>query len=103
MRAWFSKWIGWVRIFAFIGLLCGLLIRIGDPGPVAALRFATFDFFQQIKPREMTPVPVAILDIDDKSLETVGQWPSPRNRVADMVNAATAAGVVAMAFDVVFA
>ncbi len=102
MRAWFSKWIGWVRIFAFFGLLCGLLIRIGDPGPVAALRFATFDFFQQIKPRELTPVPVAILDIDDKSLETVGQWPWPRNRVADMVNAATKAGAVAIAFDIVF-
>ncbi|WP_050928179.1 CHASE2 domain-containing protein [Aestuariivita boseongensis] len=84
-------------------MLFALLIRIGDPGPVAALRFATFDFFQQIKPREMVPVPVAILDIDDKSLETVGQWPWPRNRVADMVNAATAAGAVAIAFDVVFA
>lgn len=103
MRAWFSRWVGWVRVLAFIGLLCGLLIRIGDPGPVAALRFATFDFYQQVKPRDYTPVPVAILDIDDKSLETIGQWPWPRNRVAQMVNAATAAGAVAIAFDIVFA
>ncbi len=102
MRAWFSKWVGWVRVFAFVGLLCALLIRIGDPGPVAALRFATFDFYQQIKPRELTPLPVTILDIDDKSLETVGQWPWPRNKVAEMVTAATAAGAVAIAFDVVF-
>ena len=87
---------------AFIGMLFALLIRVGDPGPLQSLRFATFDFYQQIKPREMTPLPVAILDIDDRSLEAVGQWPWPRNKVAEMVDAATAAGAVAIAFDIVF-
>lgn len=102
MKDWLSKWVGWIRIAAFVGLLFGLLIRVGDPAPVSALRFATFDFFQQLKPRDLAPLPVAILDIDDRSLEAIGQWPWPRNRVADMVNAATAAGVVALAFDIVF-
>ncbi len=103
MKDWFGRWIGWVRVVAFLGVLFGLVIRVGDPVPVEALRNAAFDFYQQIKPREAVPVPVAILDIDDRSLEELGQWPWPRNRVAEMVRAATAAGAVAIAFDVVFA
>jgi adenylate cyclase len=102
MKRWLGRWVGWVRIAAFTGLLFMLVIRIGDPPPVSALRFAVFDIYQQIKPREITPQPVAILDIDDRSLEELGQWPWPRNKVADMVTAATQAGAVAIAFDIVF-
>ena len=92
-----------MRVFALLCVLFGLIIRVGDPGPISGLRNAAFDLYQQIKPREAAPVPVAILDIDDRSLEVLGQWPWPRNRVAEMVRAATAAGAVAIAFDVVFA
>ena len=102
MKDWFTKWIGWVRVAAFIGLMLGLSLRVADPGPLQSLRFTTFDIYQQIKPRELTPMPVSILDIDDKSLEAIGQWPWPRDRVAAMVDAATAAGAVALAFDIVF-
>lgn len=103
MKAWFSKWIGWVRIIAVVGLVLGLLIRIGDPHPVQTLRNASFDFYLQTNPREYTPQPVAILDVDDRSLEELGQWPWPRTRVAEMVRKATENGAVAIAFDIVFA
>lgn len=103
MKLWFSKWIGWVRVVAFIGLICGIIIRIGDPYLVATLRNATFDFYHQSKPRDYTPLPVAILDIDDRSIEELGQWPWPRTRVAELVDKTTADGAVAIAFDIVFA
>lgn len=103
MKRWLSKWVGWVRVAAFIGLICGIIIRIGDPQPVATLRNATFDFYHQSKPREYTPLPVAILDVDDRSIEELGQWPWPRTRVAELVDKATADGAVAIAFDIVFA
>ena len=103
MKRWFSKWIGWVRVVAFIGLICGIIIRIGDPYLVATLRNATFDFYHQSKPRDYTPLPVAILDIDDRSIEELGQWPWPRTRVAELVDKTTADGAVAIAFDIVFA
>lgn len=102
MGDWFSKWVGWVRVVAIFGLLCGLVIRVADPAPVAGLRNATFDFYHQSKPRDFAPLPVAILDIDDRSLAEIGQWPWPRTRVAEMVQKATQAGAVAIAFDVVF-
>ncbi|MGC3936885.1 CHASE2 domain-containing protein [Roseobacter sp. EG26] len=102
MAQWFTKWIGWVRVIAFFGLLFGLIIRIGDPQPLETLRNASFDFYHQSKPRELTQLPVAIIDVDDTSIEEIGQWPWPRTRVADMVQLATAQGAVAIAFDIVF-
>ncbi|WP_300055330.1 CHASE2 domain-containing protein [uncultured Roseobacter sp.] len=103
MRQWFSKWVGWVRVIAIFGLLCGLMIRIADPPPIAALRNATFDLYHQSKPRDLTPLPVAILDVDDRSIEEIGQWPWPRNRIADLVDNAAALGAVAIGFDIIFA
>lgn len=80
-----------------------LAVRVADPLPVQQLRFTAFDLYQQIQPREFTPTPVTILDIDDPSLEAYGQWPWPRSRVADLVLKSFEAGAAAMAFDIVFA
>ncbi len=102
MKNWFSRWLGWVRLFAIFGLFCGLVIRVADPTPLSGLRNSTFDFFHQTKPRAPVPLPVAILDIDDRSLEQIGQWPWPRTRIAELVQKATEAGAVAIAFDIVF-
>ncbi|MEM7731902.1 MAG: adenylate/guanylate cyclase domain-containing protein [Pseudomonadota bacterium] len=97
------RWAMGGRILAvcLVGVL--LAIRVADPIPVQQLRFAAFDLYQQIKPREFSPAPVTILDIDDPSLEAYGQWPWPRTRVADLVIKSFEAGAVAMAFDIVFA
>mgnify|MGYP001823856094 CR=1 FL=1 len=103
MKRWLSKWVGWVRVVAFFGLACGLVIRVGDPYLVSTMRNITFDFYHQSKPRDYSPVPVAILDVDDRSIEALGQWPWPRTRIAEMVDKATQDGAVAIAFDVVFA
>ncbi len=80
-----------------------LVLRIADPPTVSGLRNAAFDVYQQVKPREPEQVPVTILDIDDPSIEEFGQWPWPRNRIAEMVSKTAAAGAVAIAFDIVFA
>jgi adenylate cyclase len=95
--------IDWTRIAA-LGLLAGLLgLRVIDPVPVQIVRNLTFDAYQQIEPRAPGSFPVAILDIDDPSITEIGQWPWPRNRIAEMVERATADGAVAIAFDIVFA
>ncbi|WP_162798025.1 CHASE2 domain-containing protein [Sulfitobacter sp. JL08] len=103
MKRSFSKWVGWVRIIAFVCVAFGIVVRIGDPLLVSAIRNAVFDFYHQTKPREYTPLPVAILDVDDRSIEALGQWPWPRTRIAEMVDKATQDGAVAIAFDIIFA
>src|SRR6202011_102401 len=67
------------------------------------LRVRTFDTFQVIDPRQKTAKPVTIVDIDEKSLAKLGQWPWPRTRIADLVTNLTRLGAVVIAFDIIFA
>lgn len=57
----------------FLGLL--LAIRFWDPAPIEILRLKTLDIYQVLKPRAATVQPVVIVDIDEQSLATHGQWP----------------------------
>lgn len=99
---WFARKFGWGRVIGLALLTALIVLRIADPIFVERLRLQAFDAFQQISPRERAPAPVAILDIDDRSLAEIGQWPWPRTVIADMTNKAAQAGAVAMAFDVIF-
>ena len=68
----------------------------------SSLQNYSFDTFQRILPREVYPEdPVIIIDIDDRSLAEIGQWPWPRNQLANLTNQAYAAA--ALGFDIVFA
>lgn len=99
---WFAQKISWSRV-AGLGLLILLLaVRIADPNFVQQLRHLAFDTFQQIHPRDPGSYPVAILDVDDQSLQEVGQWPWPRTQIAQMTQKAMQAGAVAIAFDIIF-
>jgi adenylate cyclase len=77
-------------------------LRIADPAPVEELRVRTFDTFQLLRPREAIQRPVVIVDIDEKSLGKIGQWPWPRTRMADLVNRLAQLGASVVAFDIVF-
>jgi len=92
--------VGYVLLFGFLALY------IADPKPVQFMRLKGFDFYQQMKPREIPPPerkPVTIIDLDEKSLSEVGQWPWPRNVLAQMVENLMKMGAVLVAFDMVFA
>lgn len=90
------------RAIAVVVLLALVALRIADPAPVEELRVRTFDTFQLLQPRETTKRPVVIVDIDEKSLKEIGQWPWPRTRVADVVNQLARLGAVVVAFDIIF-
>ena len=98
-----------MRRFGVARLVClALLIgfaalRIADPFAVEEVRLRTFDAYQIIDPRVKAARPVAIIDIDEKSLAKLGQWPWPRTRIADLIDKLTALGAVVIAFDIVFA
>jgi adenylate cyclase len=99
---WFKRHIGYAR-FLCLALLIGFAaLRVADPAPVEEIRVRTFDAFQRIDPRQKTARPVTIVDIDDKSLEKLGQWPWPRTRIADLITELTRLGAVVIGFDAVF-
>jgi adenylate cyclase len=102
LRRWFKQRFGYARLacLALLVLFAGL--RVLDPAPVEELRVRTFDTFQRFDPRKKVARPVTIVDIDDKSMEKLGQWPWPRTRIADLITELTRLGAVVIAFDAVF-
>src|ERR1700704_1438133 len=102
IRRWFKRRFGYARLVC-LALLIGLAaLRIADPAPIEELRVRTFDTFQRIDPRVKKARPVTIVDIDEKSLAKLGQWPWPRTRIADLITNLTKLGAVVIAFDVIF-
>ncbi|UFW49090.1 MULTISPECIES: CHASE2 domain-containing protein [Bradyrhizobium] len=102
LRRWFARKLGLARVMCLVLLAVFAGLRLWDPPPVQELRLRTFDMFQLLDPRHKAARPVVIVDIDDKSLARLGQWPWPRTRIADMIQSLTSNGAVAIGFDVVF-
>ena len=64
----------------------------GQAMDIAAKPFKTgrqflFDGYQRAFPRQPLAQPVTVVAIDEKSLKQLGQWPWPRNRLADLIDA----------------
>ena len=78
-------------------------IPVIDPFNVfTSLRNSAFDTFQIISPRQsQTKDNILILDIDEKSLSEIGQWPWSRSVLSKLVNQTNLSA--ALAFDIVFA
>jgi adenylate cyclase len=94
---------GIARLSALLLLFFLLAVRVWDPFLVELVRLKTFDLYQVVKPRTYQKLPVVIVDIDEKSLAELGQWPWPRSTIATMLQNIAQAGGVAVAFDIVFA
>lgn len=81
-----------------------VLVRIADPVPIVRLRLLGFDTFQLMAPRTYDPdLPVRIVDIDDASLERVGQWPWPRSVLAELTRKLAENGAAVIGYDIIMA
>ncbi len=60
-----------------------------------------FDAYQRILPRQETQWPVIIVDIDQASLEAVGDWPWSRGCLAQLIKASWELGARAVALDLI--
>ncbi|MBX3667525.1 MAG: SpoIIE family protein phosphatase [Rhodocyclaceae bacterium] len=67
-----------------IAIALGLTGIIGS-NYLAPLRLALFDSYQRAFPRQATEFPVTIVQIDEASLQALGQWPWPRIDLATLV------------------
>ncbi|MBT5659195.1 MAG: CHASE2 domain-containing protein, partial [Rhodospirillaceae bacterium] len=93
----------WLHILLPLAILAlAVTLRLSEPTAIINIRADAFDTFQRLQPREYTPVPVRIIDLDDASLERLGQWPWPRTQVAELVAKLTEMGAAAIVFDMVF-
>ena len=96
-----SKLIYWAVSLAI--LLVAGIVRWLDPTPIVRLRHIVFDTYQQLSPRIYDPATkVRILDVDDESLQRIGQWAWPRTVHAEIVTKLKDLGAAVIAYDVIF-
>jgi len=96
-----SRLVYWAVVLAI--LLVAGLVRLLDPTPILRLRHIVFDTYQQLAPRSYDPAAkVRILDVDDESLQRIGQWAWPRTVHADIVTRLKDLGAAVIAYDVIF-
>ncbi|WP_175147660.1 CHASE2 domain-containing protein [Paraburkholderia ultramafica] len=70
------------------------------PDSFKTARQLLFDQFQRHYPRTPTAQPVTIVEIDEETLASVGQWPWPRNRLAVLIDAIAAHKPLAIGLDI---
>jgi adenylate cyclase len=78
------------------------VLHIVNPPILSIAGNLIFDAYQRIAPREYLDSPVRVVDIDDETLERLGQWPWPRTEVARLTETLVGAGAAVVAFDIVF-
>ncbi len=78
------------------------LLYLFKPGFLDLLELKLYDTQLQSAHSPVQTGRVAIVDIDEKSLRTIGQWPWPRYRVAQLFNEINSAGVRAVGLDILF-
>ncbi len=69
--------------------------------PFKSVRLALFDEYQNISPRQPQSQPVVIVEIDEATLDALGQWPWPRNYFAVLIDAINALKPAAVGLDII--
>jgi len=84
-------------------LLLAVGLRVADPPLLAQFRLFVFDTYQRLAPREiLNDSPVVVIDIDEESLQRLGQWPWPRTTMTKILFNLRQAGIAAVGFDILF-
>jgi|LNFM01.1.fsa_nt_gb adenylate cyclase len=91
------------RVLGVLLLLVNCVLLQGFDTPFErVLRHETFDAYQRWFPRARTADPVVVVEIDERSLRDIGQWPWPRTRVAQVIERLVVAQPAAIAIDALF-
>jgi adenylate cyclase len=94
---------GAIYLLPLAVLAAAVIARVAAPDLLERLSLIAFDLYQRTAPRQPTEAPIRIVDIDDRSLKAIGQWPWPRTVVAKLVDRLSGAGAAVVGFDIDFA
>lgn len=89
-------------VFLLVGLCVALLSCLGPLFGMPRVELALYNARMEVSPRPSDPRFV-IVEIDDLSLEELGQWPWPRSRHAELIEALTRYGARVIGLDILFA
>ncbi len=90
-------------------LLCGLLptlaaalLSLTRPAALVNLEFSVYDMLVRWTPTRLPSGKIVIVDVDEKSLARVGQWPWRRDIIGRLVDRLRDSGAAAVALDIMF-
>ena len=92
MKKLLSPWFALVTLFVLIA------IRISDPSFVESVRLRYFDTLITSKPQTISKQ-VHVVNIDDKAIERLGQFPFPRTQYANIIEDLYARGAGLVVFN----
>ncbi len=78
-------------------------VRIANNDTVKTLRYKTWDYFQQIHPRDVISDSVTVVNITEEDIKKYGQWPWPRHIMAMLHAKIGDAGAVLINYNILFA
>ena len=78
-------------------------VRIDNNDNVKTLRYKTWDYFQQIHPRDVISDSVTVVNITEEDIKKYGQWPWPRHVMAMLHAKIGDAGAVLINYNILFA
>ncbi len=87
---------------ALAAAAAAVALAVSHPEPLADLDLAAHDAFVRQTDAPRPASAVAIVAVDEASLETYGQWPWPRDVIGRLVTTLHEAGAAAIAFDILF-
>jgi len=83
-KFWTSDW------FA-VAVITLLMVTFGQSGPIGSLELATYDI--GVRSADRSPGDrIAVIAIDDQSIDNLGRWPWPRDILGSMIGKLDAAG-----------
>jgi CHASE2 domain-containing sensor protein len=90
-------------------LLCGLLptlvaavLSLTRPASLANLEYSVYDRLVRWTPTRLPSGKVVIVDVDEKSLASVGQWPWRRDVIGRLIDSLRDRGAAIVALDIMF-
>lgn len=101
LRSGHYFWI--VVLIGLAGTLAAAICVAVAPFPVRVADTLVYDTLSAWSLEPAANTDVTIVDIDDRSLTAVGQWPWPRYRIAMLVDAVSEANPASIGLDILFA
>ena len=90
-------------------LLCGLLptlaaavLSLTRPAALANVEYAVYDRLVRWTPTRQPSGKIVIVDVDEKSLTRIGQWPWRRDVISRLIDSLRDRGAAAVALDIMF-
>lgn len=92
----------WLLILTFFTAIGGISLYLALPKFIGEVENIINDSMFVFRGEGKKDDRIVIVDIDEKSLNSLGQWPWSRNKLAKILDNLTNAGVGAVGFDIIF-